>query len=58
MPIDAAENIARAICSDKWDGERLSPSLFVGAGTSVSRLALIPLEEHWELFRSHVQRPP
>ena len=58
MPVEATENIVRAICSDKWDGERLSPSLFVGAGTSVSRLAIVPLEEHWDLFRNYVQRPP
>ncbi len=58
MPVDATENIVRAICSDKGDGERLSPSLFVGAGTSVSRLAVIPLDDHWDLFRNHVQRPP
>lgn len=58
MPVGPEENIVRAICSDKWDGERLSPSLFVGVGTSVSRLALTPLEDHWDLFRNHVQRPP
>lgn len=58
MPVDETENIVRAICSDKWDGERLSPSLFVGAGTSVCQLAMIPLEDHWDLFRNHVQRPP
>ena len=58
MPVDATENIVRAICSDKWDGERLSPSLFVGECISVSRLAIISLEDHWDLFRAHVQRPP
>lgn len=58
MPLDPVENIVRAICSDKWDGERLAPSLFVGAGTSVSRLMLVSLENHWDLFRSYVQRPP
>lgn len=58
MPVDPGENIIRAICSDKWDGERLAPSLFVGAGTSVSRLAQIPLDDHWDLFRNRVQRPP
>lgn len=58
MPVDPSEHIVRAICSDKWDGERLSPSLFVGENTSVSRLALIPLEDHWDMFRSYVQRPP
>jgi hypothetical protein len=58
MPLEPGENIVRAICSDKWDGQRLAPSLFVGAGTSVSRLAIFPLEEHWDLFRSYVQKPP
>jgi len=58
MSISLQENIVRAICSDKFDGERLSPSLFTGVDTSVSRLSLISLEEHWDLFRRHVQRPP
>jgi hypothetical protein len=58
MPLDAAENVVRAICSDKWDGERLAPSLFVGAGTSVSRLAVVSLEEHWDMFRGYIQKPP
>lgn len=58
MPLDPDENVVRAICSDKWDGQRLAPSLFVGAGTSVSRLSVIALEDHWDLFRKHVQRPP
>ena len=58
MPVDPGENIVRAICSDKWDGERLAPSLFVGTDTSVSRLALIPLDDHWDVFRNTVQRPP
>jgi hypothetical protein len=58
MPIRPDENIVRAICTDKWDGQRLAPSLFVGAGTSVSRLAITSLEEHWDLFRQYVQRPP
>jgi len=58
MPVDQSEDIVRAICSDKWDGERLAPSLFSGENTSVSRLAVISLEDHWDLFRRHVQRPP
>jgi len=58
MPVPPEENIVRAICSDKWDGERIAPSLFVGSDTSVSRLAIIPLEEHWNLFRSYVEKPP
>jgi len=37
---------------------RLSPSLFKGAGTSVSRLAINSLDSHWDLFREHVQKPP
>lgn len=58
MPVGAEEDIARAICTDKWDGERLSPSLFVGEGTSVSRLAMIPLADHWNLCRRYVEQPP
>jgi hypothetical protein len=58
MPLAPEENIVRAVCSDKWDGERLSPSLFKGANTSVSRLSLIPLKDHWDLFRQYIQKPP
>jgi hypothetical protein len=41
MPLAPSEDIVRAVCTDKWDGERLSPSLFVGENISVSRLELI-----------------
>jgi hypothetical protein len=58
MPIAADEDIARAIFTDKWDGERIAPSLFTGANVSVSRLAVIPLVEHWDMFRKHLERPP
>lgn len=58
MSVDSREQIVRAICTDKWDGERLSPSLFTGSGTSVSRLEVIPLAEHWDLFSKYVERPP
>jgi len=58
VSIGAEEEIARAICTDKWDGIRLSPSLFKGANTSVSRLVLISLEDHWDLFRRHLEKPP
>lgn len=58
MAVAVDENIVRAVCSDKWDGERLSPSLFVGSGISVSRLAITSLEEHWDMFRKHVEKPP
>ena len=58
MSIGAEEEIVRAICTDKWDGIRLSPSLFKGTNTSVSRLVLISLEDHWDLFRRHLEKPP
>lgn len=52
------ERVVRAVLSDKYDGQRVSPSLMTGADTSVSRLKLVALTDHWELFRSHVQQPP
>ncbi len=58
MPLPPTEDIVRAVCTDKWDGERLSPSLFVGKDISVSRLAITPLADHWDLFRQYVQKPP
>ena len=58
MPISETEDIARAICSDKYDGERISPSLFTGSNTSVSRLALAALADSWDLFRENVEKPP
>ena len=58
MQIDSSEEIVRAICTDKWDGERLSPSAFVGDSLSVSRLAIVSLADHWDLFRQYVERPP
>jgi hypothetical protein len=58
MPLAPEEDIVRAVCTGKWDGQRLSPSLFAGQNISVSRLALVPLEDHWDLFRQYVQQPP
>lgn len=60
MPVDPSEDFARAICSDKWDEEtgELSPSLFKGENISVSRLALCPLDQTWNLFRRQVEKPP
>ena len=58
MSVIPSEDIVRAVCTDKWDGERLSPSLFVGENTSVSRLAIVPLCDHWDLFREYVEKPP
>lgn len=58
MPLVESEDIARAVCSDKWDGERLSSSLFKGSNTSVSRLKIVALEDSWDLFRRKVEKPP
>ncbi|MEQ1850486.1 MAG: hypothetical protein ABMA01_02730 [Chthoniobacteraceae bacterium] len=58
MPLPDDEEIVRAICTDKWDGERIAPSAFMGPDTSVSRLIIIPLEDQWEVFRRGVERPP
>ena len=58
MPIAADEDIVRAIFTDKWDGTRIAPSLFTGTKVSVSRLAVIPLSEHWDMFRKHLEKPP
>ncbi|OGV81068.1 MAG: hypothetical protein A3K19_17400 [Lentisphaerae bacterium RIFOXYB12_FULL_65_16] len=58
MPVPNAENIVRAVTTEKYDGERISPSLFEGRDASVSRLAVVPLEDQWELLRRHVEKPP
>lgn len=58
MPVAAEENIVRAICTEKWDGTRAAPSLFTGRDVSVSRLAVIPLSEHWDMFRMRFENPP
>ena len=58
MSLAPNEDIVRAVCTDKWDGERLSPSLFVGENISVSRLEITSLADHWDLFRQYVQKPP
>jgi hypothetical protein len=54
------EDVVRAICEpdhfDPIEG-RIKPSLFKGENTSLSRLKIIPLAEHWDLFRKHVQKP-
>jgi hypothetical protein len=58
MSVAPNEDIVRAICTDKWDGNRIAPSLFAGASVSVSRLAIIPLSDHWDMFRLRLERPP
>ena len=58
MPVAPVEDIVRAICTDKWDGQRLSPSLFKGKSTSVGRLAITSLAARWDVFRMFVEKPP
>ena len=60
MPLDASEDIAKAICSDKFDAAsgEVSASLFKGNGSSVSRLSLCALEDTWDMFRFRVEKPP
>jgi|SRR6516165_3405793 hypothetical protein len=58
MPVAPNEDIVRAILTEKWDGQRASPSLFKGENVSVSRLALVPLADHWDIFRMRLENPP
>ena len=58
MPVPPEENVVRAVPTEKCDGDRISPSLFEGSNTSVSRLAIVPLADQWELLRRHVEKPP
>ena len=60
MSIGPHEDIVRAICTEKWDGAemRAAPGLFKGCNVSVSRLAVIPLSEHWNMFRIRFENPP
>jgi hypothetical protein len=60
MRLPRDERIVRAICSDKFDraSGRVSPSLFKGPNTSVSRLAVIPLPLQWRKLAATVQKLP
>jgi len=58
MAVAAEEDIVRAICTDKWDWSGAAPSLFTGQDVSVSRLVIIPLSEHWDMFRNHLEKAP
>jgi hypothetical protein len=60
MILGDEEEIARAICSDKFDPAtgRLFTSLFKGPNTSVSRLAVIRLADQWHTLASTVQKLP
>ena len=54
------EELVRAVCSpDGYDRDagRISSLLMTGKNTSVSRTKLIPLQDHWELFRRCVEKP-
>ncbi len=57
MHVAGEENVVRAMWTDKYDGERFSASAFKGSDLSVSRLAVISLDDHWPLFRDRVQFP-
>ena len=60
MRLPREEQIVRAICSDKFDpvSGRVSLSLFKGPNTSVSRLAVIPLNLQWRKLAATVQKLP
>ena len=58
MPIAADEDIVRGIFTEKWDGTRIASSLFTGENVSVSRLAVITLADHWDMFRRYLEKPP
>ena len=58
MPIAPDEDIVRGVFTDKWDGTRIAPSLFAGENVSVSRLAVISLADHWDMFRRYLEKPP
>jgi len=59
-PVAAEEDVLRALTSDTWDGTRFSSQTFKGANTSVSRLAIYSVRQHWRIFRRSggVERPP
>lgn len=58
MFLDEAEEIVRAICSDKFDGERASPSAFTGDNVSVSRVAILPIQDLWRILAEEAANPP
>lgn len=60
MPIAPSEDIAKAVCLDKFDPVtgQISASLFKDKGCSVSRLSICPLEDTCDLFRQRVEKPP
>jgi hypothetical protein len=60
MTLPDEEEIARAICSDKYDSAtgRIFTSLFKGPNTSVSRLLVIPLVDQWRKLAATVQKLP
>lgn len=58
MILEDDEGIVRAICSDKFDGERVSPSAYTGDNVSVSRLAILSIEDLWQILAEEASSPP
>lgn len=60
MRLPRNEQVVRAICTEHYDAEsgRISPSLFEGVETSVSRLTVIPLAGQWPKLAATVQKLP
>ncbi len=60
MRLPRIEQVVRAVCSEHYDREtgRVSPSLYEGTETSLSRLKIIPLSAQWVKLAATVQRLP
>jgi hypothetical protein len=60
MRLAREEQVVRAICSEHFDPEngRISPSLYEGKETSVSRLTVVPIKNQWTLLAATVQKLP
>ena len=60
MRLPRIEQVVRAVCSEHYDREsgRVSPSLYAGIETSLSRLSIIPLLGQWAKLAATVQKLP
>jgi len=60
MRLPRNEQVVRAVCSEHYDREsgRVSPSLYEGTETSLSRLTIIPLAGQWAKLAATVQKLP
>jgi len=60
MRLTREEQVVRAVCTEHYDSDsgRISPSLYEGKETSVSRLAVIPLAGQWPTLAATVQKLP